>query len=435
MSNLSPGQGHSPWSASLPNDELPLEYFFRSGVGSIPVALVPSSGGFIRLNNPKAIQVELQAMTPHFQLISDVRQFGRGGLVCRSSDPSCVSDILKCKTFASVPVSAFIPPHLACTKGIVRGVDSTLTPAETLEKLSDAGVIAVYRCNRLVNGEKVPTESVIATFAGTSCPSELKIWPLIFRVERLASRPLQCQNCWRFGHSAGGCKSNSRCRICGDTHPSKECIAETEKCCLCAGNHAADYLNCTARSNETQLLEIMDRRRCSRREAITVVKDRAFGYAGVASRHEQLSETKILNLIEAAVEKAMSKALEHIVTSVSECISQVFCSQMTQLASAVAVPMAKSAPCAVEVIPNLAPQRQSREEKTPISSVPSTSTHVEDQNEMDVCQDFRRQKRTGSPLKSPCPNTKPKKGSENASALIKESILEAAVAEVFRSST
>ncbi|KAH8041768.1 hypothetical protein HPB51_017890 [Rhipicephalus microplus] len=78
--------------------------FYKSGVGSIPVALVPSSGGFIRLNNPKAIQVGLQAMTPHFQLISDVRQFGRGGLVCRSSDPSCVSDILKCKTFASVPL-------------------------------------------------------------------------------------------------------------------------------------------------------------------------------------------------------------------------------------------------------------------------------------------------------------------------------------------
>ncbi|KAH8036329.1 hypothetical protein HPB51_024895 [Rhipicephalus microplus] len=84
--------GASKSNISLPN-----------GVGSIPVALVPSSGGFIGLNNPKAIQVGLQAMTPHFQLISDVRQFGRGGLVCRSSDPSCVSDILKCKTFASVP--------------------------------------------------------------------------------------------------------------------------------------------------------------------------------------------------------------------------------------------------------------------------------------------------------------------------------------------
>ncbi|XP_070378207.1 uncharacterized protein [Dermacentor albipictus] len=47
------------------------------GVSSIPVALVPSNGGFIRLNNPQAVQAELQAMTSHFQLISDVRQFGR----------------------------------------------------------------------------------------------------------------------------------------------------------------------------------------------------------------------------------------------------------------------------------------------------------------------------------------------------------------------
>ncbi|XP_049271229.1 solute carrier family 2, facilitated glucose transporter member 8-like [Rhipicephalus sanguineus] len=33
-----------------------------------------SCGGFIRLNNLKAIQAELQAMTPHFQLISDEQQ-------------------------------------------------------------------------------------------------------------------------------------------------------------------------------------------------------------------------------------------------------------------------------------------------------------------------------------------------------------------------
>lgn len=167
MSTTSPGQARSAWSASLPSNELPLDSFFRSGIDSIPVALVPTNGGFIRLTNPQAVQKELKTTSNHFQTITDVRPFGRGGIVCRSPYQTCVQDLLKCTSFAATPVSAFIPPHLACTKGLVRGVDSKLSPAETLDRLSGAGVISIYRCNRLVDKERVPTESVIATFPGT----------------------------------------------------------------------------------------------------------------------------------------------------------------------------------------------------------------------------------------------------------------------------
>ncbi|XP_077485716.1 uncharacterized protein LOC144096741 [Amblyomma americanum] len=54
------------------------------GVSSIPVALMPSDGGAIRLNNPEAVQVALQSTSKHFMRITDVRQFGRGGILCRS---------------------------------------------------------------------------------------------------------------------------------------------------------------------------------------------------------------------------------------------------------------------------------------------------------------------------------------------------------------
>ncbi|XP_070394971.1 uncharacterized protein [Dermacentor albipictus] len=72
------GRGLSPWAASIPTDELPLDLFIRSGVSNIPVALVPSNGGFIRLTNPQAIQKSLQAATSSYQTITEVRQFGRG---------------------------------------------------------------------------------------------------------------------------------------------------------------------------------------------------------------------------------------------------------------------------------------------------------------------------------------------------------------------
>ncbi|XP_049520591.1 uncharacterized protein LOC119445556 [Dermacentor silvarum] len=60
-------------------------WFYELGVSSIPVALVPLHGGTIRLNNPKAVQAQLQAATHHYLHITDVRQFGRGSDVLASA--------------------------------------------------------------------------------------------------------------------------------------------------------------------------------------------------------------------------------------------------------------------------------------------------------------------------------------------------------------
>lgn len=331
MSKNSPGRGFSPWMASLRSCDLPLEFFLRSGVPNIPVALVPSNGGSIRLNNPQATQENLHAVTPFYQAITDVRQFGRGGIVCRSPDQNCVADLLKCTSFANSPVSAFIPAHLACTKGIIRGVDSSLSAEQALEKFSAAGVIAVYRCNRVVENSRVPTESVIATFAGTTCPSEIKVWPLIFRVDPLAPRPLQCNNCWRFGHSSGGCKSNQRCCTCGEAHAQKDCTSNEARCCLCSGEHPANFSNCVARAQEQQVLDITDKRRCSRREAINIVKERAYGYAGVTAKNNLVPDSSLTAIIEAAVQKAVAKAMEQILANLGESISQAISDKMNNV--------------------------------------------------------------------------------------------------------
>ncbi|XP_077507348.1 uncharacterized protein LOC144116989 [Amblyomma americanum] len=73
------------------------------GVSSIPVALVPSDGGAIRLNNPEAVQAAVQSTSKHFLRITDIRQFGRGGILCRSPYKDCIEDLLKCTSFANHP--------------------------------------------------------------------------------------------------------------------------------------------------------------------------------------------------------------------------------------------------------------------------------------------------------------------------------------------
>ncbi|KAK8783716.1 hypothetical protein V5799_009917 [Amblyomma americanum] len=67
----SPGQRRSPWSASLPSHEMPLEAFQRSGVSSIPVALVPKDGGSTKINNQGPLQAALEAATSLYEAITE----------------------------------------------------------------------------------------------------------------------------------------------------------------------------------------------------------------------------------------------------------------------------------------------------------------------------------------------------------------------------
>ncbi|XP_077563454.1 uncharacterized protein LOC144179105 isoform X1 [Haemaphysalis longicornis] len=113
MSTSSPGQGSSPWSASLLAQDLPLDSFLQNGVTAVPVAMVPTNGGAIRLKNFKTIQKDLQAASEHFRSVKEVRPYGKGGIICKSSDKACLVDLLKVSSFASFPMQALSPHRMA----------------------------------------------------------------------------------------------------------------------------------------------------------------------------------------------------------------------------------------------------------------------------------------------------------------------------------
>lgn len=437
----SPGPGAFLWSASLPSQELPVDLFLRNGISSVPVALVPSNDGIIRMKNPKMIQTELRAATTHYQSITEVRQFGKGGILCFSSDQLCVRDLLKCSVFATNPVSAFIPPHLACVKGLVRGVDVNLTPTEILDMFSEAGVIAIYRCSRVVDKNKVPTESVIATFAGSNRPTEIKAWPLIYRVEPLSPRPLQCIKCWRYGHTVKGCRSVPRCRICGETHNSNDCKSNEEKCCLCHEAHCADNPNCSAKAREIQILEIVDRRRCSRKDAIAEIQARTQGYAGAAARHNIAMEASFFLSIADMIEKAVDKAMQRLATTLCESLSHIVNNQIAQVYGAqidisTAVKNAESAHPTSEAESEITPpDAQYAEPSGEGVQRQSEGAQEASQDTQDMDIDLKCLKRSRSPVsKKPgspkhVKSKKYQKDNLSKTDFLKESILDKVIAE------
>lgn len=325
-----PGQG-SPWSASRPTESVPLQSFFRNGVSCLPVALVPTDGGAIRLSESELFQQDLRKITGRYLDIEEVRRFGKTGILCRSSNVECLTELLACTRFAHTSVRAFIPPHLACVKGIVRGVPTNISPEAFLKMLAPADVVSVYRCNRSVGDTRVPTESVIVSFAGLTRPTEVKAWPYLFRVEALSPRPLQCRNCWRFGHSANACRSSTRCVKCGGSHSTSDCNVETPRCCLCEGTHTASDNSCPARGRELQIIEIIEKRHCSRTEAISLIKERDSGYAAVTARQSISLEATVSAAVATAIDKAIPIVMERLFNTFAEGLTEMLAARLNNL--------------------------------------------------------------------------------------------------------
>nr|XP_054931378.1 uncharacterized protein LOC129386932 isoform X2 [Dermacentor andersoni] len=87
-----------------------------TGLTKVPVALVPSYGESISTKEPRLNLEELEMATPRYQLITEVWQFGRGGVLCCSPDQACVTDLLKCTAFALRPGPGM--PVFSCRPGL-----------------------------------------------------------------------------------------------------------------------------------------------------------------------------------------------------------------------------------------------------------------------------------------------------------------------------
>lgn len=130
-------------------------------------------------------------------------------------------------------------------------------PERTLrEQLAAQGVVAVKRICKGSGSEKVGTSSIILTFDGTSFPETVKYGLLIFATRPYYPKPLQCYNCYGFGHSRKGCKTKTRCRVCSGTHATEGKCRAKAFCSNCRGNHQPDYRKCPTYKREAGVLKL-----------------------------------------------------------------------------------------------------------------------------------------------------------------------------------
>lgn len=135
-------QPSRPGSAFLPTPDLPLDEFISGDVTSIPVALVPSNGGFIRRNNPHSIQGGLRGAIAHFKGIA------QGGPAQLQQEPNTVKprverlEILHFSKFSQTP--ARVNMNVQCSLG----PNFNTQNIQLRWSLSSEGSLPLYECEQ-----------------------------------------------------------------------------------------------------------------------------------------------------------------------------------------------------------------------------------------------------------------------------------------------
>lgn len=116
-------------------------------------------------------------------------------------------------------------------------------------------ILNARRLNRKIKnaetgaGEWIPSESIVITFEGTCLPDYIKLYNLIHTPVELYIEPLKiCYNCFRTGHTAKFCRSETICKCCGTPgHNISDCTSETPSCAHCKEAHQTLHPSCSAR--------------------------------------------------------------------------------------------------------------------------------------------------------------------------------------------
>lgn len=161
-----------------------------------------------------------------------------------------------------------------------------------LKRFAPQGVVGVHRITRRgEKGGKVDTTSVVLTCEGTSFPETIKFGLLRIRTRAYYELPLQCHNCYGYGHGRTKCKNKLRCRVCSKVHPITEKCRAKAFCSNCRGNHQPTSRKCPTYIKEVEILKLKTDLGVSYGEARRVYNKEkgAKSYAAVAETVPQVS--------------------------------------------------------------------------------------------------------------------------------------------------
>ena len=111
-------------------------------------------------------------------------------------------------------------------------------------------------------------------FIGQSIPLKIKILGQNREVRPFVPKPLQCNKCFRYGHTYKRCTNKEVCAVCGSQHHITDWKCSHVKCVNCGLQHHAKSKTCEFYIYNTEIKILMSRTGMSAREAKLELKVR-----------------------------------------------------------------------------------------------------------------------------------------------------------------
>jgi len=174
---------------------------------------------------------------------------------------------------------------------VISGVPANISTDE-VKDFADCNL--VKRITRRENGMDVNTETCILTYdEELVLPVTLRYAFLTYKVRKYTTNPMQCQHCFKYGHTAKHCRHTAICSNCSSSsHATDQCRSTEQKCVNCGGKHAAMNKICTKYVQVKQILAVVDSDKLSYRDAARKVT--ASSLKSVAKTNDIVSKTAVM---------------------------------------------------------------------------------------------------------------------------------------------
>ena len=203
-----------------------------------------------------------------------IKPLRNGDLLVQVSSLAMSRRLQEVKKIGNTLVHVTSDIYMNCSRGVVTSSEFTGLSNEELNQTFSSIAHTVKRLpGRFVDGQRLPSNSLLITFKNPTTPTSIKVGYMYFKVKTFFPFPTRCFKCNMYGHSAGKCRKEATCGWCSkevqedEDHPNP---CSNPKCCLhCKGPHPVWDRECIKFKREKELVEIMTLNKKIRREAIS----------------------------------------------------------------------------------------------------------------------------------------------------------------------
>ena len=211
-----------------------------------------TDGSNITTKNIFTLNKELKKTGIHLQNNIEKKKNGTITIKCRSKNDA--DSLLGCQHIGDTPVEVSPDKRLNSSKGVVKNREFESCSVDDMKTIH--GVTDAFQFTANINGERRKVGTWLLTFDSIRPPTYITAAYLTgIAVEPYIPKPLQCKNCYGFGHKEKFCRNKKQCHTCGtDCELGHTCQSTLCKNCK-STDHDAKSKVCPEYIKQVKIIE------------------------------------------------------------------------------------------------------------------------------------------------------------------------------------